>query len=162
VINSPAHPTSAPSPPTGLMAQRLHDELVADLMASIGEGLACSPDPPDIDLDSIRRAVSSLAWHGLATSDTDLLWCVRRACDACGFDSGGSLTIRRWGQVLQAQAVHAGSVCRRLQAEDRPDLSSALALLHTVAASLIERSPHRQQFMDAIDQAGRAAGESDG
>ncbi|MBU6244681.1 MAG: hypothetical protein KGP12_05635 [Actinomycetales bacterium] len=148
-----SQPPAIPDPRTGVMAQRWHDEFVAGLMASIAEGLACSPDPPAVGVDALRAALSSLTWHGLASRDTDLLCCVQRACDAFGFDSDGSLTVERWGQVLLANAMHAMDTRRRLAVAGRPDLVAALDLIGSSHADLMRRSPRCQQFMAAIDSA---------
>lgn len=134
-------------------AQRLHDEFVADQMASIAEGMACCPDPPDVDLEALRSAVSSLTWYGFGTADLPLLRCIQRACNAFGFDCNGSLSIARWGQELLMNAVLAMDARVGFDATGRPDLTACLDLIDETHAALMRRSPRFQQFMEAIDQA---------
>lgn len=160
-MGGPSQPPAMPDPPAGVMAQRWHDEFVAGLMASIAEGLACSPDPPAVGVDALRAALSSLTWQGLTSRDTDLLCCVQRACDAFGFDSDGSMTVERWGQVLLANAVHAMDTRRRLAVAGRPDLVAALDLIGSNFAELMHHSPRCQQFLSAIDRAATLAIEQD-
>jgi hypothetical protein len=132
------------------------------MLGYICEGLACSPSPPDVDMGSLRAAVSELAWQGMTTGDVHLLHCVQRTCASYGFDTDGSLTIQRWGEELLANTALTTQAMEGLKSEGHQDLASRLSLLSTTQVTLMHRSPRFSEFMGAImAAASRISGQQD-
>lgn len=123
------------------------------MLECICEGLACCPSPPDVDMGSLRAAVSALAWHGMTRADVTLLHCVQRTCAAYGFDTDGSLTIQRWGEELLANTALTTRAMARLKSAGNGDLADRLSLLSTTQVMLMQRSPRLSAFMRAIMEA---------